>query len=77
MESCLWFLNELWLKATSMNCTYSKWYKAFLPEELALFVKKPRRVEVIWIFPDGGISMDGPEIRQDDRALRNGVALEL
>lgn len=57
--------------------TYSKWYKALLPEQLSLTVQEACWVETVRVVPHSGISMDRPQVGQNNSSFGNSVASEL
>lgn len=57
--------------------TYSKWNKAIFPEKFSLFIQKSAWIEVIRIFPHGGIPVYWPEVWDENCSFRNSVSSEL
>lgn len=57
--------------------TYSKWYKALFPEQLSLTVQEACWVETVWVVPHSRISMDRPQVGQNNGPFGNSVASEL
>lgn len=57
--------------------TYPKWYKTLFPEQLSFTVQEACWVKTVWIVPHSGISMDRPQVGQNNSSFGNSVASEL
>ena len=57
--------------------TNPKWHKAIFPKQGSIIIQETCRVEIVWLVPHTGVSMDRPQVGQNNCSFGDSVASEL